>query len=116
MSQSIGPFCNLEQDITSWNQSEGAAVGLELVEYERESKIISGFPPILHIFCDQFSNQFFSNFFPLGDQCPMYFDDGSDPWVNNEIGMLILDVGDASCLHSLPLLATFCAVISSLVA
>lgn len=44
MSQSIGPFCNLEQDITSWNQNDGAAVGLELVEYERESKFQAGFP------------------------------------------------------------------------
>ncbi|KAK7603866.1 hypothetical protein V9T40_003865 [Parthenolecanium corni] len=81
MSQSIGPFCNLEQDITSWNQNDGAAVGLELVEYERER-----------------------------DQCPMNFDDGSNPWLNNEIGMLVLDVGDASCLHSLPLLTTCCVV------
>lgn len=38
----------------------------------------------------------------------MYFDDGSNPWANNEIGMLVLDVGDASCLHSLPLLTAFC--------
>lgn len=38
MSQSIGPFCNLNQDITSYNASEGAAVALELLEYERESK------------------------------------------------------------------------------
>lgn len=38
MSQSIGPFCDLNQDITSSNASEGAAVALELLEYERESK------------------------------------------------------------------------------
>lgn len=36
MSQSIGPFCDLNQDITSFNGSEGAAVALELLEYERE--------------------------------------------------------------------------------
>lgn len=40
----------------------------------------------------------------------MNFDDGSNPWLNNEIGMLVLDVGDASCLHSLPLLTTCCVV------
>lgn len=38
MSQSVGPFCTINQDITSWNSSEGAAVALELLEYERESK------------------------------------------------------------------------------
>ncbi len=38
MSQSIGPFCGLNQDITSWNVSDGAAVALELFEYERERK------------------------------------------------------------------------------
>lgn len=38
MSESIGPFCDVNQDITSWNISEGAAVALDLIEYERESK------------------------------------------------------------------------------
>lgn len=38
VSQSIGPFCDVNQEITSWNVSEGAAVALELIEYERESK------------------------------------------------------------------------------
>lgn len=38
MSESIGPFCDVNQDITSWNVTEGAAVALELIEYERESK------------------------------------------------------------------------------
>ena len=39
MSQAVGPFCSVRQDITSWNYTEGAAVALELQEYERESKI-----------------------------------------------------------------------------
>lgn len=39
MSQSIGSFCSLNQDITSWSFSEGAAVSLELEEYERERKL-----------------------------------------------------------------------------
>lgn len=38
MSQAIGPFCDLSQDVTSWNYSEGAAVALEMQEYERERK------------------------------------------------------------------------------
>lgn len=38
MSQAIGPFCDLAQDVSSWNYSEGAAVALEMQEYERERK------------------------------------------------------------------------------
>lgn len=38
MSQAVGPFCSVRQDVTSWNYTEGAAVALELQEYERESK------------------------------------------------------------------------------
>lgn len=41
MSQAVGPFCDVRQDITSWNYTEGAAVALELQEYERESTEIS---------------------------------------------------------------------------
>jgi len=36
MSQAIGPFCDLKQDVTSWNYTEGAAVAVEMQEYERE--------------------------------------------------------------------------------
>lgn len=39
MSQAVGPFCDVRQDINSWNYTEGAAVALELQEYERERKI-----------------------------------------------------------------------------
>ncbi|PNF31490.1 hypothetical protein B7P43_G00751 [Cryptotermes secundus] len=55
MSQAIGPFCDLKQDVTSWNYTEGAAVAIEMQEYERER-----------------------------DQCPMHFDDGSNPWIHSE--------------------------------
>ncbi|XP_046384675.1 uncharacterized protein LOC124154964 [Ischnura elegans] len=51
MSQAIGAFCDLKQDVSSWNYTEGASVALEMQEYERER-----------------------------DQCPMHFDDGSNPW------------------------------------
>lgn len=51
MSQAIGPYCDINQDVTSWNHTEGAAVALDMTEYERER-----------------------------DQCPMNFDDGTDPW------------------------------------
>ncbi|XP_043267338.1 uncharacterized protein udt [Venturia canescens] len=51
MSQALGPFCAINQDVGSDNSSQGAAVSLDLREYERER-----------------------------DQCPLYFDDGADPW------------------------------------
>lgn len=38
MSESIGAYCDLKQDVTSWNYTEGAAVAIEMQEYERESK------------------------------------------------------------------------------
>lgn len=38
MSQAIGPYCDLKQDVTSWNFTEGAAVAIEMQEYERERK------------------------------------------------------------------------------
>lgn len=55
MSEALGPYCQLNQEVTSWNYTEGAAVHLHMEEYERER-----------------------------DQCPMNFDDGSDPWRTSE--------------------------------
>lgn len=55
MSQALGPYCPLNQDVTSWNYTEGAAVHLNMEEYERER-----------------------------DQCPMNFDDGENPWSTSE--------------------------------
>lgn len=49
MSESVGPFCNFAQTVLS--PDNGAAIILDMVEYEREH-----------------------------DRCPMHFDDGSDPW------------------------------------
>jgi len=40
MSQALGPYCPLDQDVTSWNYTEGAAVHLNMEEYERERKHI----------------------------------------------------------------------------
>lgn len=51
MSQSVGAFCHVKQDVDSYNFSQGAQVALDMIEYEREH-----------------------------DDCPMYFDDGSNPW------------------------------------
>lgn len=65
MSQALGPYCDLNQDVTSWNYTEGAAVAVEMEEYERER-----------------------------DQCPMNFDDGSDPWAvwTNHIKILTVSL------------------------
>ncbi|XP_019880798.1 uncharacterized protein LOC109608713 [Aethina tumida] len=64
MSQAIGPFCDLNQDVTSWNYTEGASVALEMQEYERER-----------------------------DQCPMHFDDGTNPWMKTENVIQIFNFG-----------------------
>lgn len=64
MSQAIGPYCDLKQDVTSWNYTEGAAVAVIMQEYERER-----------------------------DQCPMHFDDGTNPWVKSENTFQIFDFG-----------------------
>ncbi|XP_049805341.1 uncharacterized protein LOC126248419 [Schistocerca nitens] len=65
MSQAIGPYCDLKQDVTSWNFTEGAAVALEMQEYERER-----------------------------DQCPMHFDDGSNPWLKRDNYIQIFRFGN----------------------
>nr|CAI5817993.1 unnamed protein product [Callosobruchus analis] len=39
MSQAIGPFCDLKQDVYSWNYTEGATVAIEMQEYEREPSL-----------------------------------------------------------------------------
>ncbi|XP_012522195.1 uncharacterized protein LOC105828421 [Monomorium pharaonis] len=71
MSQAIGPFCDLKQDVTSQNYTEGAAVALELQEYERER-----------------------------DRCPMHFDDGSNPWVQTENFVNVFHFGNSGNTNS----------------
>ncbi|XP_050310583.1 uncharacterized protein LOC126746392 [Anthonomus grandis grandis] len=64
MSQAIGPYCDLKQTVYSWNYTEGATVALQMEEYERER-----------------------------DQCPMYFDDGSNPYLDPENHIIQFDFG-----------------------
>ncbi|XP_054275939.1 uncharacterized protein LOC128995870 isoform X1 [Macrosteles quadrilineatus] len=79
MSQAIGPFCDLSQDVTSWNYTEGAAVALEMQEYERER-----------------------------DRCPMHFDDGSNPWTQSESHIHIFHFdGSSASLSPINLFLTF---------
>lgn len=72
----IGAFCDLNQDVTSGNYTEGAAVAIEMQEYERER-----------------------------DQCPMHFDDGSNPWVQTENFIKVFHYGyyysSGNCLNIL---------------
>ncbi|KAF4517541.1 hypothetical protein B566_EDAN005104 [Ephemera danica] len=67
MSQALGAFCDLQQDVTSWNYTEGATVAIEMEEYERER-----------------------------DQCPMHFDDGANPWMMTENYIKVFRYGAAS--------------------
>ncbi|XP_066253204.1 uncharacterized protein [Euwallacea similis] len=64
MSQAIGPYCDLNQTVYSWNYTEGATVALEMEEYERER-----------------------------DQCPMYFDDGSNPYLDPDSHIIQFNFG-----------------------
>ncbi|CAG9760014.1 unnamed protein product [Ceutorhynchus assimilis] len=64
MSQAIGPFCDLKQNVFSWNYTEGATVAIDMEEYERER-----------------------------DQCPMYFDDGSNPYLDPETQVIQFNFG-----------------------
>ncbi|KFM80638.1 hypothetical protein X975_06322, partial [Stegodyphus mimosarum] len=71
MSESVGAFCHLKQDVSSYNASEGAQVSLIMDEYEREH-----------------------------DDCPMFFDDGSDPYQPPAQQVMVLNSGIINSLHS----------------
>lgn len=53
MSMSVGAFCHIKQDVRSGHSAHGAQVALEMIESEREH-----------------------------DDCPLYFDDGTNPYKN----------------------------------
>ena len=59
---SVGPYCDLAQDVDSANWTQGAVVSLRMDENEREF-----------------------------DRCPMYFNDGSDPWQQDENYVRVFD-------------------------
>ena len=62
MSMSVGPYCDLDQDVNSSDWRHGAVVSLVADENEREF-----------------------------DRCPMYFNDGSDPWTVEENYIRVFD-------------------------
>jgi len=67
MSMSVGPFCDLSMDVNSTGWQQGAVVSLKLDENEREF-----------------------------DRCPMYFNDGSDPWTVEENYIKVFDFANLS--------------------
>ncbi|XP_023330800.1 uncharacterized protein LOC111703156 [Eurytemora carolleeae] len=62
MSMSVGPFCDLAQDVDSKDWTQGAVVSLVMDENEREF-----------------------------DRCPLYFNDGADPWTVDENYIRVFD-------------------------
>ena len=72
MSMSVGPYCDLIQDVDSGNWTQGAVVSLVMDENEREF-----------------------------DRCPMYFNDGSDPYNVEDNHIRIFDFSDYSVAASM---------------
>lgn len=72
MSMSVGPYCDLIQDVDSANWTQGAVVSLVMDENEREF-----------------------------DRCPMYFNDGSDPYNVEDNHIRIFDFSDYSVAASM---------------
>ena len=68
MSMSVGPYCDLAQDVDSKDWTHGAVVSLTMDENEREF-----------------------------DRCPMYFNDGTDPWNIEENHIRVFDFQDSNC-------------------
>jgi len=81
---SVGPFCDLAQDVDSKDWQQGAVVSLTLDENEREF-----------------------------DRCPMYFNDGEDPWTVEENFIKVFDFNNLN--GGLGLLPQFAVLISLLV-
>jgi len=67
MSMSVGPYCDLVQDVDSGNWTQGAVVSLVMDENEREF-----------------------------DRCPMYFNDGANPWQVEENHIRVFDFSQRS--------------------
>lgn len=82
MSYGVGDFCNLNQRVGSSNYTEGAVVSLQLVEYERER-----------------------------DDCPMHFDDGSNPWVGSSDLVQVLSFDSSSVRLQQSVLEILCAFV-----
>ncbi|XP_057331331.1 uncharacterized protein LOC130671452 [Microplitis mediator] len=84
MSQAVGPYCSVNQTVKSYNWTEGAAVAIDMTEYERER-----------------------------DQCPMLFDDGTNPWLFSESHIRIFRFGSSAGSNSPPMLSFFTLLLIS---
>ena len=75
---SVGPFCDLSQSVHSKDWRHGAVVSLKLDENEREF-----------------------------DRCPMYYNDGEDPWTVEENYIKVFDFSNLSGAPTLVLPSLF---------
>ena len=66
MSMSVGPYCDLNQDVDSKDWTHGSVVSMVMDENEREF-----------------------------DRCPMYFNDGTDPWNVEENHIRVFNFQDS---------------------
>ncbi|XP_069946171.1 uncharacterized protein udt [Cherax quadricarinatus] len=82
MSESVGPACNLQQTVQG--TGHGAAVTIDMVEYEREH-----------------------------DRCPMHFDDGSNPWKEPGASVHVFQFTAGTDIFSASFLTTLIAVFIS---
>ena len=71
MSMSVGPYCDLNQDVDSKDWTHGSVVSLVMDENEREF-----------------------------DRCPMYFNDGTDPWNVEENHIRVFNFQDSDSSSS----------------
>ncbi|XP_014295201.2 uncharacterized protein LOC103579022 [Microplitis demolitor] len=77
MSQAVGPYCHINQTARSYNWTEGAAVAIDMMEYERER-----------------------------DECPLFFDNGKNPWKTSESHIYVFTFNQNSASAS-----TICQVL-----
>jgi len=81
MSMSVGPFCSLYQEVDSKDWQAGAVVAMKMQENEREF-----------------------------DRCPMYFNDGEDPWTQEENYIKVFDFSEWSSAVAPSLIKTLLVV------
>ena len=68
MSMSVGPFCDLAQDVDSKDWTQGAVVSLVMDENERECEYLIQFPKELSL-CNNFWLFSFFFFYIFAIQC-----------------------------------------------
>ena len=89
---SVGPYCDLNQDVDSKDYKHGAVVSLVMDENERECNynILTFFNCFVMFEKLIFEILICYDCFTV-DRCPMYFDDGADPWKVEENHIRVFD-------------------------